>query len=447
MDDGLGNPSANEPKDEHVAASPIAEKVPAASPRAAVDRELSSGKPLSASWRPEPLSEAEGSKVVQILEACRNRDVEALAALATSRHGLVEDEIRRAAWPVLLGCSSDAYKQQPPWQSLPPHKDEDQVRLDVNRSFVYYPSNESEKQIDHRKQELSNLITEVLRRHPSLCYFQGYHDIVQVLLLVLGADKGAPSVAHLSLLRIRDFMLPALSAAIAHLKLLPSILYAQDSELCRHLSHTEPFFALAATLTLYAHDIEEYGDIARLFDFLLAREAVMSVYLFAVVVMSRKTELLEIEPDEPEMLHSVLSKLPKPLDLEALIASTVNLFNSHPPESLPNRAWRNISSYSVLKTTRTPTQLITQTLEYGEEMFAKQAAQMRRAERRDHLRKEAGRLANKYKRPAGALGLAVAVAVLSWWMRRNGVASSAYAMAGPFRDAWTRVASSVRTVF
>ncbi|KAK5187961.1 GTPase-activating protein gyp8, partial [Cryomyces antarcticus] len=205
MDDGLGNPSANEPKDEHVAASPIAEKVPAASPRAAVDRELSSGKPLSASWRPEPLSEAEGSKVVQILEACRNRDVEALAALATSRHGLVEDEIRRAACvalstylsdtteltrdtlgPVLLGCSSDAYKQQPPWQSLPPHKDEDQVRLDVNRSFVYYPSNESEKQIDHRKQELSNLITEVLRRHPSLCYFQGYHDIVQVLLLVLG---------------------------------------------------------------------------------------------------------------------------------------------------------------------------------------------------------------------------------------------------------------------
>lgn len=25
------------------------------------------------------------------------------------------------------------------WQDLPPHKDEDQVDLDVKRSFVYYP--------------------------------------------------------------------------------------------------------------------------------------------------------------------------------------------------------------------------------------------------------------------------------------------------------------------
>lgn len=25
------------------------------------------------------------------------------------------------------------------WQSLPRHKDEDQVRLDVDRSFIYYP--------------------------------------------------------------------------------------------------------------------------------------------------------------------------------------------------------------------------------------------------------------------------------------------------------------------
>lgn len=27
-----------------------------------------------------------------------------------------------------------------PYTELPPHRDEDQVQLDVNRSFVYYPS-------------------------------------------------------------------------------------------------------------------------------------------------------------------------------------------------------------------------------------------------------------------------------------------------------------------
>lgn len=81
-------------------------------------------------------------------------------------------------------------------------------------------------------------------------------------------------------------MLPTLAGAEAHLRLLPSILYAADKQLYQHLTGATkptPFFALAATLTLYAHDIEEYGDIARLFDFLLASEAAVSVYLFATV--------------------------------------------------------------------------------------------------------------------------------------------------------------------
>lgn len=81
-------------------------------------------------------------------------------------------------------------------------------------------------------------------------------------------------------------MLPTLSGAESHLHLLPAILYAADKQLYQHLSgatQPTPFFALAATLTLYAHDIEEYGDIARLFDYLLASEAAVPVYLFAVV--------------------------------------------------------------------------------------------------------------------------------------------------------------------
>ena len=144
-------------------------------------------------------------------------------------------------------------------------------------------ADESDKQLEWRKQELSDVITEVLRRYPALCYFQGYHDIVQVILLVLGSDQAPSTVTRLSLLRIRDFMLPSLDAAISHLHLLPAILDTVDPTVRRHLSQTQPFFALAATLTLYAHDIQEYGDIARLFDFFLAREAVIPVYFFAVV--------------------------------------------------------------------------------------------------------------------------------------------------------------------
>ena len=110
---------------------------------------------------------------------------------------------------------------------------------------------------------------------------------MQVLLLVLGAEAAPAAAARLSLLRIRDFMLPTMTGALSHLQLLPAILKAADAELFGHLSETAPFyFALPATLTLYAHEIQEYGDIARLFDYLLTNEAVVSIYLYATVSSS-----------------------------------------------------------------------------------------------------------------------------------------------------------------
>ncbi|KXT06702.1 hypothetical protein AC578_8531 [Pseudocercospora eumusae] len=377
-----------------------------------------------------PPAQADQAKISQIVAACRDRDLEALRDLAASEHGLVDDDMRRTAWPVLLGCNDEAaneHNEHNHWTSLARHRDEDQVQLDVNRSFVYYPENEPEKRMQQRKRELSHVITATLRRHPLLCYFQGYHDIIQVLLLVLGADAASAAAARLSLLRIRDFMLPTLTAAEAHLHLLPSILYAADRVLYKHLSgatQPTPFFALAATLTLYAHDIEEYGDIARLFDYLLASEAVVPVYLFATasahpIVMSRKKELLEIDHDEPEMLHSILSKLPKPLDLEGLIHRTQTLFTTHPPEQLPNRAWRRVSSYSVLKTTRDPHALSTQTLQEGEQLFAKQAAEIQRQDAVKQLRQRMQALAYQYRRPAKWTGTAILVAALALYLGRT----------------------------
>lgn len=280
---------------------------------------------------------------------------------------------------------------------------------------IHERADQSEKQLDRRKTELSDVITQVLRQYPMLSYFQGFHDIVQVFLLVLGIEHAAKAVVHLAILRIRDFMLPSLSPSLAHLRLLPSIIYAVDPALREHLSQTQPFFALAATLTLYAHDIQEYGDIARLFDFLLAHGAVVSVYFFAIIVLSRREELFEIPADEPEMLHSVLSKLPKPLDLEALISRTMEVFTEHPPEKLPFRAWSRISPFSVLKTTRDPTEM--QNLQEGQDLFEMQILQLRRAELMQHALKTIW----KYRRPAASVGLAVLIGVVSFWLKKDGI--------------------------
>jgi hypothetical protein len=125
-------------------------------------------------------------------------------------------------------------------------------------------------------------------------------------------------------------MLPTLAQSLYQLQLIPEIISAVNWKLREHLSGTQPFFALAEVLTMYAHDIEELGQIARLFDVLLAREAVFSVYMFAQIVLQRSDELFETPADETDMLHFILSKLPRPLDIETLIANTVELFEKYP---------------------------------------------------------------------------------------------------------------------
>ncbi|KAJ5142769.1 uncharacterized protein N7515_001556 [Penicillium bovifimosum] len=391
--------------------------------------DLSKAGEASQSLRTQEIASAQAEKARAIREACASRDVEALAAHATSEGGLLEDELRQLAWPILLHCD-EGLRQSNTTSSpkAPRHADEDQVGLDVNRSFVYYPQAPEEEMLE-KKQQLSNLITQVLRDYPMLCYFQGYHDIVQVLLLVLGEKKAIPAVAHISLFRIRDYMLPSLSPALKHLHLIPAIIETTDPELRRHLGNIQPFFALAATLTLYAHDIQEYSNIARLFDFLLAREPVVAIYLFAAMILSRKKELLEIPEDEPEMLHFTLSKLPSPLDLDGHILRATQLFEDHPPESLPLGAWKRIPSCSVLKTSRDPHQKYS--VEDALHFFEEQSRQIRNEERR----KQAVDFLWSHRRSVGSVALAIFVGVASFYIRKKGLDMSAWSYFGRIQRA------------
>lgn len=323
-------------------------------------------------------------------------------------------QLTRCTGPILLGASDSQGEEErddtpdSSWKELPRHRDEDQVQLDVNRAFIYYPADQSDAQLDQRKRELSELITHVLRRYPYLCYFQGYHDICQVFLLVLASPaQRVRLVARLSALRIRDYMLTTLEPTINQLRLIPDILGAADPSLRRHLAETEPFYALAGTLTMYAHDIQAYGDIARLFDVLLSHEPVFSIYVFAQIVLNRRDELFEQEPDDPSMLHLILSKLPQNMDLEKLIADTTRLFRRFPPESLP--AWRRISAASCLKTARSVEDGAKQTMEDGEAFFAQQLKELQAAERRRKILKTMW----LHRKTAGALGLAVVVGLMA----------------------------------
>ncbi|KAL9119387.1 MAG: hypothetical protein Q9187_004064, partial [Circinaria calcarea] len=89
----------------------------------------------------KPSSEESTTKAADILVACGlPADAGTLALLATSRGGFLTDQHRRVACSSVLPSASHRTGPSPDWRYLPRHRDEDQVKLDVNRSFVYYPN-------------------------------------------------------------------------------------------------------------------------------------------------------------------------------------------------------------------------------------------------------------------------------------------------------------------
>lgn len=130
---------------------------------------------------------------------------------------------------------------------------------------------------------------------------------------------------------------------------------------------------------------------------------------------------MEVDRDDPDMLHFILSKLPKPLDLDGLISRTDALYKGCPPERLPNQAWKQVSAYSVLKTARDPRKLVTQTLADGESLFARHASQIRRQEQLNRIQQRLQALARRYRRPARWAGAAILVAAMALYLGRTGM--------------------------
>ena len=140
-------------------------------------------------------------------------------------------------------------------------------------------------------------------------------------------------------------------------------------------------------------------------------------------MLSRKQELLEIEAEEPEMLHAILSKLPKPLDLEGLIQRTIELRTQYPPNRLPGRVWSRISSSSVLKTTQDSEALHRQTLKDGERFFHQEATEIRRRDAVKAGLQQVQAIYQRHRRPALLTGGAMLVAILGFVMRLAGATS------------------------
>lgn len=161
---------------------------------------------------------------------------------------------------------------------------------------------------------------------------------------------------YMSLFLLRDFMMPSMDSTVDHLRLLPYILKSADTPLSDLLAKVEPIYALSSILTVFSHDIERFDDICIIFDYVLASGSmIVPIYLYASVVISRKDELIALDTDDRDILHSVLSNFPSPISATSLFDATARastLLELYPPQSLEN--WNIISEFSVLKSTAAP---------------------------------------------------------------------------------------------
>ncbi|KAG7094925.1 hypothetical protein E1B28_005731 [Marasmius oreades] len=224
-------------------------------------------------------------------------------------------EERKWIWPKLLFVEN-TLKSEPTESSLEvqEHKDERQIQLDTDRSFVLYPDPvDVNKDRQLLQEELRELLVSLFRRRPRLHYFQGFHDVVTVLFLTLPEEVQVECVEKLSLHRLRDSMGPSLEPVLGLLRFMNALLRVIDPEYAATLEQSTPlpYFALSNLLTLFSHDMPTLPLIQHVFDYLLCRPPIMVVYLVTAITLSRKAEVKRLQEEGDDgMMHSLLANLP-----------------------------------------------------------------------------------------------------------------------------------------
>ncbi|XP_054841004.1 TBC1 domain family member 20-like isoform X2 [Eublepharis macularius] len=239
-------------------------------------------------------------------------DVESLREAALSQGGLLTDEIRRKVWPKLLGVNV---------YSLPPKPG---MRSDQRQVL---------------QQQLTDVILHVLKAHPELHYYQGYHDIAVTLLLVSSERMAVALLERLSTLHLRDFMDPTMDSTKHILNYLMPILQRESPRLHDFMQRAEvgTIFALSWLITWYGHVLSDFHHILRLYDFFLASHPLMAVYFAAAIVLYREEEVLACDCDMPSV-HQLLSQIPPDLPYETLVVRAHQLFQRLPHTELAKQA-------------------------------------------------------------------------------------------------------------
>lgn len=142
------------------------------------------------------------------------------------------------------------------------HRYATQVGLDAARAMTQFQLEKGERQ--HYIGEVEAVIHDVLCANPCLHYYQGFHDVCSVLVLVMGRRSlASPLAIRLASGYLREAMDESIKGAMQALSLILQILKRIDNKLWRVMAKEgmEPQFALSWVLTWFAHDLRSLSQV------------------------------------------------------------------------------------------------------------------------------------------------------------------------------------------
>ncbi|POW15122.1 hypothetical protein PSTT_02437 [Puccinia striiformis] len=196
------------------------------------------------------------------------------------------------------------------------HRDERQVALDINRSFIFRIKLRSNYAKTPKIDYLNKLMAGCEEGDSS----DSSHEEEEDLKLL------EETIQRFTIQRIRDSMTSDLTPIMGYLR-------------------------LSWILTLTSHDINDLELVSRIFDFLVCYPPIMIVYLTCVLCLTKsiqidnllkesKKEGSEIDLD---VVHLIMASLPvlkmdhnqseeqEAVSIEDIITSTINLYTKYPP--------------------------------------------------------------------------------------------------------------------
>ncbi|CAD8155133.1 unnamed protein product [Paramecium pentaurelia] len=193
---------------------------------------------------------------------------------------------RRLIWTKLLGIN-----QQLPYQEREKCLQYDQLLKDVHRSLNTISQVKNFKEIDQLRKCLMDVLDSIFSQCPNFSYYQGYHDVVSILILVLGVEQGYIASIYAAQNFFKDYLDQELATTITpQYQFIRNLLlrYSRDTsnqklnQLMTIIEH--PTCVIPWILTWFSHSLDNLNDISRIWDFLFCSQQNSILYVCAAFI-------------------------------------------------------------------------------------------------------------------------------------------------------------------